>query len=95
MTGNAMMIAVSVVLSRILGFVRDDVDSRKIRRMNEVTDAYNLAFLLPDLMYSLLVGGAISAALIPMLASYIEKGRRGRLESRQFLLMRHLSPCLW
>lgn len=73
MTGNAMMIMVSVVLSRILGFVRTMLIPERLGGMNEVTDAYNLAFLLPDLMYSLLVGGAISAALIPMLASYIEK----------------------
>ncbi|HBN83952.1 MAG TPA: murein biosynthesis integral membrane protein MurJ [Clostridiales bacterium] len=73
MTGNALMIMVSVVLSRILGFVRTMLIPERLGGMNVVTDAYNLAFLLPDLMYSLLVGGAIAAALIPMLAGYIEK----------------------
>ncbi len=73
MTGNAMMIMVSVIFSRILGFFRTMLIPEKLGGMNEVSDAYNLAFLLPDLMFSLLVGGAIAAALIPMLAGYIEK----------------------
>jgi putative peptidoglycan lipid II flippase len=39
------------------------------------TDAYNTAFILPDLLYWLLVGGVLSAAFIPVLSDYIAKGK--------------------
>jgi len=39
-----------------------------------VADSYIMAFKMTDLMYNLLVGGAIAAALIPVLTGYLERG---------------------
>lgn len=68
----AAIVMSSMVLSRITGFVRETLIYTKVGR-NWVSDAYVTAFLVPDLMYTLLVGGAISAALIPVFSGYLEK----------------------
>ena len=44
--------------------------------VNEAGDAYTIAFRITGLMYDMLVGGAISAALIPILSGYIAKKMR-------------------
>lgn len=68
----AVIVMSSIILSRITGFLRTMLIPSKIG-VNSIADAYNIAFLVPDLMYNLLVGGAIAAALIPILSGYIEK----------------------
>lgn len=67
------MIMVSVLLSRILGFIRTALIPIRLGGLSDVADAYNAAFQISDLMYSLLVGGAIAASLIPILTGFIEK----------------------
>lgn len=67
---GAMLLAVSSVLSRVLGVLRDYVFS-KIFGIGEAggifaLDAYYLAFRIPDLLYTLLILGALSAGFIPL-----------------------------
>ncbi len=64
----------SVLLSRVMGFVRTALIPIKMGGLSNVTDAYNAAFKIPDLMYSMLIGGAIASSLIPVLAGYVAKG---------------------
>ncbi len=61
----ALLLAASQLLSRVLGFVRDAAIAGLIGRGAE-TDAYNAAFQIPDLMFHLLAGGALSIAFIPL-----------------------------
>ncbi|MFO7637273.1 MAG: murein biosynthesis integral membrane protein MurJ [Clostridia bacterium] len=70
---TAFMIMVSVLLSRILGFIRTALIPIKLGGLSDVADAYTAAFQISDLMYGLLVGGAIAASLIPVLTGFIEK----------------------
>lgn len=72
LTGAAAIVMFSIVFSRLSGFLREVLVPSMIGA-NEVADAYNLAFKVTGLMYDLLVGGAISAALIPILSGYIAK----------------------
>ncbi|HWQ73384.1 MAG TPA: murein biosynthesis integral membrane protein MurJ [Desulfitobacteriaceae bacterium] len=58
--------------SRILGFLRDTLIAGLFGQ-SSVTDAYNVAFVLPDLLYWLLVGGILSSAFIPVLSEYIAR----------------------
>ncbi|WP_407307166.1 murein biosynthesis integral membrane protein MurJ [Desulfosporosinus sp. SB140] len=58
--------------SRILGFLRETLIAGFFGQ-SRVTDAYNTAFILPDLLYWLLVGGVLSAAFIPVFSEYIAK----------------------
>lgn len=66
----AGLIMVAMIVSRVLGYVRDLLIYAFFGQ-NEITDAYNAAFSIPDFLYMLLVGGALSSAFIPVFSSYI------------------------
>jgi len=70
----AGIIMIAMALSRILGYVRDVVILTKFGQ-NSITDAYNAAFSIPDFLYMLLVGGALSSAFIPVFSGYIATDR--------------------
>lgn len=62
------------LISRILGFLRESLIAGFFGKTG-ATDAYNAAFILPDLIYWLLVGGVLSSAFIPVFSEYIAKGK--------------------
>ncbi len=68
------------LLSRILGFVRDFVIAR-VFGAGMMTDAFFVAFRLPNLLRRLFAEGAFSQAFVPLLAEY--RNRRGEVETRQ------------
>ncbi len=70
----ALFMMIMTAVSRILGFVREAV-MMTLFGQNYLTDAYRAAFSIPDFIYLLLVGGALSAALIPVFTTYISTGR--------------------
>jgi putative peptidoglycan lipid II flippase len=72
LSGTAAMVMFATLLSRITGFLRN-VAIRNIMLPKGYSDEFILAFSLPDLVFELLVGGAIAAAIIPILASSISK----------------------
>ncbi len=61
----AALLAASVLLSRVLGLVRDRVLAHQIGA-TAATDAYGAAFLVPDILNYFLAGGALSIAFIPL-----------------------------
>jgi putative peptidoglycan lipid II flippase len=67
------------LLSRILGFVRDFVIARAFGA-GMFTDAFFVAFRLPNLLRRLFAEGAFSQAFVPMLSEY--RQRRGALETK-------------
>ena len=71
---GALIISAGTLLSRLLGLVREN---QLLNRFgdSDVTGAYNVAFMVPDLLYYLLAGGALSAAFIPIFSSYLAKGQ--------------------
>ena len=73
LAGAAAIIMSATIISRITGFFREMLIPAKMGK--EAADAYYIAFLLPDLMNELLVGGAVAAALIPILAGFISNDR--------------------
>lgn len=66
--------AASLLLSRVLGMVRDMVIGAKFGQ-SDLTDAYFLSFQIPDLLFYLIAGGALSAAFIPVFSEYLHTGR--------------------
>lgn len=68
----AGILVIANFLSSILGYVRDIIMS-SVFDMSSKTDAYNAAFTIPDLIYTVLVGGGISAAFIPVFSGYLAK----------------------
>lgn len=63
---------VATLLARLLGYVRDMVIYSWFGQ-SYITDAYNAAFSIPDFIYMLLVGGALSSAFIPVFGSYLAR----------------------
>lgn len=69
----ANIVMLAMLASRILGYIRDIIILARIGQ-NSCTDAYNAAFSVPDTLYMLLVGGALSAAFIPIFSAYLARG---------------------
>ena len=67
------------LLSRVLGFVRDFVIARTFGA-GMITDAFFVAFRLPNLLRRLFAEGAFSQAFVPVLAEY--RGRRGEIDTK-------------
>ena len=68
----ANIVMMAMLASRLLGYVREIIILAKFGQ-NSYTDAYNAAFSVPDTLYMLLVGGALSAAFIPIFSSYLAR----------------------
>jgi putative peptidoglycan lipid II flippase len=77
------------LISRILGFVRDLAIAR-VFGAGFATDAFFIAFKLPNLLRRLFAEGAFSQAFVPILAEY--KNRRGEEQTR--LLVDHVAAVL-
>lgn len=70
-TGAAVIVMSSMILSRITGFLRSTLIPNLMTKTD--SDALFAAFKTTDIMYNLLVGGSIAAALIPVLSGYIAR----------------------
>jgi putative peptidoglycan lipid II flippase len=77
------------LVSRVFGFVRDAVIAR-VFGAGLYTDAFFVAFRLPNLLRRVFAEGAFSQAFVPILAEY--KMRRGEAESRA--LVDHVASLL-
>ncbi len=77
------------LLSRILGFVRDFVIARTFGA-GLATDAFFVAFKLPNLLRRMFAEGSFSQAFVPILGEY--KNKRGELET--LLLIDHVTSIL-
>ncbi|TSC72391.1 MAG: hypothetical protein G01um101438_475, partial [Parcubacteria group bacterium Gr01-1014_38] len=73
----AALIALSGLLSRALGLLRDRLFAHTFGA-GDVLDAYFAAYRIPDLLYNLLVVGALSAAFVPVASQYFASGEHGR-----------------
>ncbi|MEK7527422.1 MAG: murein biosynthesis integral membrane protein MurJ [Patescibacteria group bacterium] len=70
----SLILAVTFGISAILGFLRSRfLYARFFQCCVLDLDAYNAAFRLPDLIFKLLVTGALSASFIPVFSSYLHK----------------------
>ena len=65
--------AVSNLVASVLGFARNIIIS-SLFGMGMENDAYISAFTIPDFIYTILVGGALSTAFIPIFSVYIATG---------------------
>jgi len=63
-TAAAVLLAASVLLSRLLGFVREMVLAYQLGTSPEL-GAYYAAFQIPDMLNYFLAGGALSIAFVP------------------------------
>ena len=70
------------LVSRVLGFVRDVVIAR-LFGAGVATDAFFVAFRIPNLLRRLFAEGAFSQAFVPVLSEY--RTRRGEADTKQLV----------
>lgn len=69
---SSFILALCFALNTCLALIRQVIIARQFGFSLEL-DAYNAANNIPDLLFSLISGGALAFALIPVLSEYIEK----------------------
>ena len=72
--GATGLMMATVLLSRLLGFLRDALIAKYFGRGPQ-TDAYNAAFTVPDLLFYLLQSGALSSTIVPIITEYRQQGK--------------------
>lgn len=75
---STLTVGGATVLSRILGFVRDVVLAKMFGASGE-TDAFFLAFRIPNFMRRLFAEGSFSLAFVPVLSEYKARGDKQAL----------------
>ena len=67
-----VILAVASLVSRLFGLIRDRTLAAHFGA-GDVLDAYFAAFKIPDLIFNLLILGALSSAFIPVFTEYIKR----------------------
>ena len=80
--GAAKLIGGITLLSRVTGLVRDVMLARAFGA-ERITDAFNMAFMIPNLFRRLFGEGALSAAFVPVFSETLE--REGRPQASSLL----------
>jgi len=75
---STLTVGAATLLSRIMGFVRDVVLAKMFGASGE-TDAFFLAFRIPNFMRRLFAEGSFSSAFVPVLSEYKATGDRRAL----------------
>ncbi len=77
----SLVLAVTFGISAVLGFLRSRfLYATFYKCCVDQLDVYNAAFRLPDLIFKLLVTGALSASFIPVFSSYLHKNEKKAYE---------------
>ncbi len=66
----ASILTIAYVLSRVLGLLRTSMFAY-VFGTSAVSDAYLQAFLIPDFIFNIVAGGALSSAFIPVFTNYM------------------------
>lgn len=83
----ASLIALGSILSRVLGQLRESMIAGLFARSVE-SSAFAIASAVPTQLYDLIVGGLVSAALVPVFSTLAERDERelGRVAGTMFTL---------
>src|SRR3954453_22287140 len=77
----AALVATGILLSRLLGVVRESLKARYLGASSGIAaDAFNAAFRIPNLLQNLFGEGALSASFIPVYANLLARGEREEAE---------------
>ena len=70
---SSAAVATGTLLSRVTGLLRVAVLAYAVGRAS-LADTYNLANSTPNIVYELLLGGVLSATLVPLFVDHLERG---------------------
>ena len=79
---STSLVSALTLCSRLFGFIRESLVAR-IFGASAVTDAFNVAFRIPNLLRQLFSEGSFSTAFVPVLSDY--KANRTAEETREFI----------
>ena len=79
---STSLVSALTLCSRLFGFIRESLVAR-IFGASAVTDAFNVAFRIPNLLRQLFNEGSFSTAFVPVLSDY--KANRTAEETREFI----------
>ncbi|WP_434581967.1 lipid II flippase MurJ [Carbonactinospora thermoautotrophica] len=79
LAGAAVLVAAVTVVSRVVGFGRWLVFSRTVGT-NCLSEAYNTANQLPNIVFEIVAGGALASVTVPLLAGPLARGAREEAE---------------
>src|SRR5579885_3043627 len=68
---GSVVLGITTLLSYALGLARDHTFAQVFGATRPL-DAYNAAFLIPDLLFNILVASGIAAAFVPVLTELME-----------------------
>jgi putative peptidoglycan lipid II flippase len=75
---GALLLLLGNLASRLLGLAREQVIAAFFGE-TAITSAFGTAATVPTMFYDLVVGGAVSAALVPVLSGYVDADDRTEL----------------
>ncbi|MFA4831644.1 MAG: murein biosynthesis integral membrane protein MurJ [Patescibacteria group bacterium] len=75
-TGAALVLGTASFASRLIGLFRDRIFANQFGA-GDALDAYFAAFRVPDLIYNLVIVGALSAGFIPIFMKLLAKEKNG------------------
>ncbi len=75
---SATLLAIGNIASRVLGLLREIVINA-IFGPSGLVSAFTIASFVPTMLYDFLIGGMLSAALVPVLSDYARPERRAEL----------------
>ncbi|KAF3976959.1 MAG: murein biosynthesis integral membrane protein MurJ [Methylococcales symbiont of Iophon sp. n. MRB-2018] len=76
---STAIVSSMTMISRIFGFIRDMLFAR-VFGIDSATDAFFVAFKIPNFMRRLFAEGAFSQAFVPVLSDYKEQGSKAALK---------------
>jgi len=79
---STLVVGGMTLISRVLGFIRDMLIAH-IFGVNSATDAFFVAFKIPNFLRRLFAEGAFAHAFVPVLSDYKERGSKAAL--KQFI----------
>jgi len=82
---SAGLLALGNLASRLLGLLREILIAAIFGATGQVS-AFRVAAQVPSLLYDFLVGGMLSAALVPVLSEYARQGRSALVQAGSALL---------
>jgi len=85
LTRSAAVLGGTTLISRILGFLRDILIASAFGT-GIAAQAFVIAFMIPNLLRDLVAEGAVNTSIVPILVSYLKKGKEAFWELVAHLL---------
>ncbi|OGI22133.1 MAG: murein biosynthesis integral membrane protein MurJ [Candidatus Moranbacteria bacterium RIFCSPHIGHO2_01_FULL_55_24] len=76
---GSIILAITTLASYIAGLLRDRMFAQSFGASREL-DAYNAAFLFPDLLFNIFIASGIAAAFVPIISELLKSDRKRAAE---------------